>query len=335
MRYLSVCSGIEAATVAFRPLGWEAVAFSEINPFCNALLQHYYPEVPNLGDITHANCKEKFDILVGGTPCQSFSAAGHRRGLDDERGQLVWHYIRLLGDCRPKWFIWENVCGLLRLNGGAAFKKIISAFVDCGYSVCWRVLDGRDFQTPQPRERCFVVGYYGKDWRPPAAVLLEPESDSWNNKICEETKSEDTRLVKTLSTKNRLKLGQDMLIPITRTLTSKVCGREMETLIPCLFNSGSAGWRIYDTNSYGQTLSAMGGGAGAKTGLYLTVAGVRRLTPLESERYMGFPDGYTKIMYRGKPASDPRRYEALGNSIIPAKLRWIGERIQEVEGEIL
>jgi DNA (cytosine-5)-methyltransferase 1 len=197
MRYLSVCSGIEAASVAWKHLGWKAVALSEIEKFPCEVLKHHYPDVPNLGDMTLLTKNEylngqQIDLLVGGTPCQSFSVAGLRAGLDDERGNLAIEYIRLLEHKRPKWFLWENVPGVLSSNGGADFASILSGWTGRDiapqsfgisgviegqfYSVAWRVLDSRHFGVPQRRRRVFVVGYIGKDWRPPVAVLFERES---------------------------------------------------------------------------------------------------------------------------------------------------------------
>ena len=122
MRFLSVCSGIEAASVAWEPLGFKAVAFAEIDPFPCAVLKERFPNVPNLGDMTKINKEnfnERFDLLVGGTPCQGFSVAGARKGLDDGRSFLALEYIRLLSEYRPQWFVWENVPGAFTTNGGA------------------------------------------------------------------------------------------------------------------------------------------------------------------------------------------------------------------------
>ena len=177
MRYLSVCSGIEAATVAWRPLGWSAVAFSEIDKFPSAVLTHHYPLTPNLGDMErfHEWPDLDFDLLVGGTPCQSFSVAGLRKGLDDPRGNLALVYLGIADRYRPRWLVWENVPGVLSLDRGRAFGSILGALAQLGYGFAYRVLDAQYDGLAQRRKRVFVVGHLG-DWRRAAAVLLEPES---------------------------------------------------------------------------------------------------------------------------------------------------------------
>jgi DNA (cytosine-5)-methyltransferase 1 len=175
-RYLSVCSGIEAASVAWEPLGWEAAAFSEIEKFPRQLLQHHYPDVTLHGDFTTIVGDEygAIDILVGGTPCQAFSVAGLRKGFADERGNLTLEFVRLAQRTNPKWILWENVPGVLSLDRGRAFGSFLRGLAECGYGFAYRVLDAQYFGVPQRRRRVFVVGYLG-DWRPAAAVLFEHE----------------------------------------------------------------------------------------------------------------------------------------------------------------
>ena len=169
MRYLSVCSGIEAASVAWHHLGWEPVGFSEIEPFPAAVLKHRFPHVPNYGDMT------KFeewpiepgtvDLLVGGTPCQSFSVAGLRKGLEDPRGNLMLTYLAIAARLRPRWIVWENVPGVLSSNGGRDFGTFLGALGELGYGFAYRVLDAQYVRVgrwpravPQRRRRVFVVG---------------------------------------------------------------------------------------------------------------------------------------------------------------------------------
>jgi len=180
MRYGSVCSGIEAATMAWHQLGWTPQWFSEIEPFPSAVLQHHYPNVPNLGDMTKIHSNPIFnettiDVLVGGTPCQSFSVAGLRKGMEDPRGNLALEFCRLAFKAKPKWLVWENVPGVLSSNGGKDFASLLGALGELGYGFAYRVLDAQHFGVPQRRRRVFLVGYLG-DWRPAAAVLFESES---------------------------------------------------------------------------------------------------------------------------------------------------------------
>ncbi len=184
MRYLSVCSGIEAATVAWHPLGWRPWAFAEIEAFPSAVLAHHYPTVPNLGDMTGFKDwpDATLDLLCGGTPCQSFSNAGLRAGLDDPRGQLMLTFGAIAARYRPRWLVWENVPGVLSSNGGRDFGAFLGLLGFLGYGFAYRVLDaqfvrvdGYGRAVPQRRQRVFVVGCLG-DWRRAAAVLLERES---------------------------------------------------------------------------------------------------------------------------------------------------------------
>jgi DNA (cytosine-5)-methyltransferase 1 len=185
MRYLSVCSGIEAASVAWHHLGWEPVGFSEIEPFPAAVLAHRFPHVPNYGDMT------KFeewpiepgtvDLLVGGTPCQSFSVAGLRKGLEDPRGNLMLTYLAIAARLKPRWVVWENVPGVLSSNGGRDFGTFLGALGELGYGWCYRCLDAQYVRVggwpravPQRRRRVFVVGCLG-DWTAAAEVLAVRE----------------------------------------------------------------------------------------------------------------------------------------------------------------
>ncbi len=213
MRYLSVCSGIEAASVAWASLGWKAAAFSEIDAFPRAVLQHHYPDTPLHGDFSTIKEDEygPIDLLVGGTPCQSFSLAGLRRGLDDDRGNLALEFIKLARRTRPRWLVWENVPGVLSsLSHTApdpcpppppldlerdgqeleteddyaaeelhAFQCFLAGLSEIGYGFSYRTFDAQYAGVAQRRRRVFVVGYLG-DWRPAAAVLFERESLSGN-----------------------------------------------------------------------------------------------------------------------------------------------------------
>ena len=294
MRYLSVCSGIEAATVAWHPLGWQPVGFSEIEAFPSAVLVHHYPDVRNYGDMTKYKewDLESIDLLVGGTPCQSFSVAGLRRGLEDPRGNLALTYVGILDRLRPQWCVWENVPGVLSSSGGRDFGSFLGALAELGYGFAYRTLDAQYFGVAQRRRRVFVVGYLG-DWRPAAEVLFEPESVRGNPAPSREARQE--------------------IAGETETSARPGC-KQPYGIANCLTQRMHKG--INTTLDEGQTPIV-----GQKT--------VRRLTPTECERLQGFQDNYTNIPWRKAIDSpDGPRYKALGNSMAVPVMKWIGKRLE-------
>ena len=184
MNYLSICSGIESCSVAWEPLGWKPIGFSEIEEFRSAVLQYHYPEVKNYGDftkITKETIGTKPDVLVGGTPCATFSIAGLRKGFAEDRGNLALEFIRLIDRVRPTWVVWENVPGILSSNEGKDLGTFLGALAELRYGFAYRVLDTQYVRTsrfpraiPQRRRRIFVVGHI-RDWRYPAKVLFDQE----------------------------------------------------------------------------------------------------------------------------------------------------------------
>ena len=194
MKYVSLFSGIEAATVAWEPLGWEPLAFSEIDAFPCAVLAERFPGVPNLGDITKIDWKKAVktygnpDLVVGGSPCQSFSIAGGRTGLEGASG-LMWEYVRCVREVMPRWLLWENVPGALSSSHGEDFRCLLEALDACGYGLAWRVLDAEFFGLAQRRERVFLVGSLG-DVEGPCQVLFEPESLRWDSRSSREKRKE-------------------------------------------------------------------------------------------------------------------------------------------------
>lgn len=186
MKYLSVFSGIEAATVAWKDLGWECVGLAEIEPFPCSVLKHHYPDVTNYGDIN--NYKEwdiergSVDLIVGGSPCQAFSTAGLRKGLEDPRGNLALVYLGLIDHLRPEWIVWENVPGVLSSNGGRDFGTFLGSLAELRYGWSYRILNAEYSGTPQRRRRVYLVGHSSGDWRRAAEILFEPESMCGNPK---------------------------------------------------------------------------------------------------------------------------------------------------------
>jgi DNA (cytosine-5)-methyltransferase 1 len=376
MRYLSVCSGIEAATCAWHPLGWEPVAYSEIEPFPSAVLSHRFPGVPNLGDMTKYKEWElgAIDLLVGGTPCQAFSVAGLRKGLADPRGNLALVYLGIADHFRPRWLVWENVPGVLSSNGGRDFGAFLGALAELGYGFAYRVLDAQYFGVAQRRRRVFVVGCLG-DWRPAAAVLFERHSLPGYPAPRRKTGQDVTETVGTLTANgggtsqpagdaNELDFcvaygGNNQSGPIDVATACNAHGGagrmdfESETfiahtlrargfdasedgtgrgtpLVPVAFAlRGREGGAMPETE--GDKAGALRSASGGSSRSYVAGSVVRRLTPRECERLQGFPDDWTLIPWRGKPAADGPRYKAIGNSMAVPVMAWIGRRIMEVD----
>ena len=372
MRFGSVCSGIEAASVAWHPLGWEAAWFSEIEPFPCQVLKHHYPNVPNYGDMTKFKDwpDEPIDLLCGGTPCQSFSVAGLRKGLDDPRGNLMLTFGAIAAKFRPTWLVWENVPGVLSSNGGRDFGTFLGMLGQLGYGYAYRILDAQHFGVPQRRRRVFVVGCLG-DWRRAAAVLFERHSLSGDIAPRRKTGEGVTRaaqpstpsswwdggsIAATLTTKS-----DDQRMPDkdnAQLILQSVPFRDPSPTITARMQ-GSSGWAPYNEDAHligvaqpiaiqdvrGMDKAQNGKGwsedgtaytldAIESVGTVFQAMQVRRLTPTECERLQGFPDGYTAIPWRNKPAEecpDGPRYKALGNSWAVPVVRWIGERINAVQ----
>jgi DNA (cytosine-5)-methyltransferase 1 len=410
MIYGSICSGIEAASVAWHPLGWRAAFVSEIEPFPRAVLQERWPATPLHGDFTtiKAGDYEPIDLLVGGTPCQSFSVAGLRGGLDDARGNLALEYGKLARRTGPRWLVWENVPGVLSSNAGRDFASILGLLSGLAitppaggwrnagivpgiaYGLAWRVLDaqfvrvdGLERAVPQRRRRLFVVGHSGGAWQRAAAVLFERESLSGHPAPRREAgKGTPADVAPGLVASGRgvertgESRGQDAVVAVTDVslcLNAGGMGRqdyETETLVAHALrgegfdasedgtgrgtplvpevagtmkamkeSGGSSRSYVAAVDVYNQTLGGeVAGTVTAETGSTNTSGpkvldgwAVRRLTPRECERLQGFPDDYTLVEYRGKPAADGPRYKALGNSMAVNVMRWIGTRIEAAD----
>jgi DNA (cytosine-5)-methyltransferase 1 len=320
LNYLSVCSGIEAASVAFEPLGWNSVGFSEIDTFPSRVLEYRFPSVPNLGDMS--NYKEWTidgpEIIIGGTPCQSYSKAGRYLGEEDERGKLLFVYADLLAFFRPQYFIFENVPGLL--SSGDSFYRFISQVTGCGYSCTWRVLDSQYFGLPQRRRRVYVVGLLGTAPERTFSLLHNAEGGSWN--LPQSYKTKDA-YPPSSGTKPCVSNGEGVKgLP---SLTASNLSKGVNNQTPLIYPEGSD--RRY----------------------------VRRLTPEEAETLQGFPAGWTEVYSYtccnrdfhyglgkyGCPIcngdntarlvrpSDTARYHAIGNAMSVNVVRAIGYRIQQ------
>ena len=374
--YVSTFSGIEAATVAWAPLGWVPVCFSEIDPFPSAVLEERFPSVPNLGDITKIDWSDLsgfVDVVVGGSPCQSFSITGNREGLSGESG-LMWEYVRAVQEIRPEWLVWENVPGALSSSHGEDFRCLLESLDALGYGLAWRVLDAQFFGVAQRRERVFLVGRLG-DPDGPCEVLFERGGMPWDSPSSREKRQElaagagggaeapvvqlrgnatdrdtsqngqwacgpDENGAYTLNSTDVNGVPAFAVLPFNTTqITSKENGSRPRYGDPChplcatdhapaICMADAAANAAIDRDLAG-TLKANNN----NPPIVSSSCSVRRLTPRECERLQGFPDDWTLIPYRGKPAEecpDTPRYKALGNSMAVPVMRWVGKRIQEV-----
>src|SRR3990167_8875252 len=335
MKHFSMFSGVEGIGMGLPP-EWELVGLSEWDKYASQVLKYHYPNVKNHGDCTKINWSEipDFDLLTGGSPCQDFSIAGKRRGLKGTKSALAWEYIRCLRAKQPRYFIWENVRGVMSSRGGWDFANLLCAFSESGYSLWWQVLNAKDFGVPQNRERIFVIGFREGS---PKEVFFEPK-DSGQIEVLGTTKGEEnTRigerdmvyggggLMGGLKATD-YKQPPQILNFVGAVLSEKKWlndGKENSRNFP-------QGNRVYGTDGLSSTLSSQGGGQGAKTGLYAVLTPnrinkrqngrrmktdgepsftlntqdrqgvydgvkVRKLMPIECERLMGWKDNWTKF----------------------------------------
>lgn len=333
----SICSGIEAASFILQPMGINALWLSEIAEYPSRFLAEQYPEHPNLGDMNGIPNLVRTgeiaapDLLVGGTPCQAFSLAGWRNGTKDERGQLTLRYIDIIDAVDAKRtengqdkavFFWENVEGALtdKTNAFGCFLAGLAGIdepVDIGRfksagvlhgpnrNIAWRVLDAKYFGVPQQRKRVYVLGG-GVDFHP-ENILFEMGTHFRDPYRLRER--QQPAVVDLFD--GQSEVDQNVIRPLQREIN----GHEIEV------------FRCYSDCLYAAYGTKWNGNAAAFNGsLFVSQDGrLRRLTPIECERLMGFPDNYTAI-------ANPRltnRYQATGNSWAVPVIRWVMRRLLE------
>lgn len=348
MKYLSLFSGIEAATLAWHPLGWKAVAFAQYDPdndyskgpdFPSAVLSHHWPSIPNLGDVTKITPAilkkiEPFDLVVFGSPCQDLSIAGKRKGLEGQRSGLFKTAIKIIrwaikyNGCR--FALWENVPGSFSSNEGADFCEVLSALSGSqqpkpkkwgGAGCCfgkiglveWATFDAQFFGVPQRRRRVFVFADFG-NWTNRQPIFSDCKGVSGDIEQGRETGENPAETLKT----------------ITRDSGQREDGK--------LIAYDMLAFGVYGEGITASTCKARDYKDATDLVVYpihdqATRFIIRRLTPIECERLQGMPDNHTMIPWRGKPPEecpDGLRYQAIGNSMAVPVMRWIGEQIDTI-----
>ena len=277
-------------------IGWNG--FSDIDKYANAVYQYQNKDAISLGSVTDIQGKNlpRVDAITFGSPCQDFSIAGRRSGLEGNRSSLISEAIRLIDECQPRFFIWENVKGTFSSNNGEDFWAIIQAFINIGgYRLEWQLLNTSWF-LPQNRERIYLVGCLGKG----SGSKIFPIEE--NDKIYNNGST---------GTKSKAKISGAIT-------TGEGSRRESNFVIGDFRYDEGFRWR---ENCNSPTLTKK-----ANEVLTKTKTKIRRLTPIECERLQGFPDNWTKIGIDG-PISDSQRYKMCGNAVTVDVVQAVAERI--------
>ncbi|NLD20730.1 MAG: DNA (cytosine-5-)-methyltransferase [Clostridiales bacterium] len=308
------------------------IGYSEINKYAIQIYQSKFPEHKNYGDITKINEKElpDFDLFVGGFPCQAFSIAGKRGGFDDTRGTLFFDCARILKEKQPRNFILENVKGLLSHDNGRTFKTIINTLTELGYCVEWQVLNAKNFGVPQNRERVFIVGHLGGiPERKVFPIGQNDKEDIKSRQVC----TSATGSTRTGSTAG----GQQFISQLNNPSHSNDRVYGTDGLSPTLNTMQGGNRQPFIRNPYNGKQSeiesgTLGTSCGTTTGktaqLLHKDTRIRRLTPLECERLMGYPDNWTDGL------SDTQRYKTLGNGIVSNVVAEVVKRLYSNPSQI-
>lgn len=293
IKYLSLFSGIGGFELGIQNSQYknklECIGRSEVDKFANSIYDRHFPKHKQLGDVRKIRTETlpNFDLLVGGFPCQSFSNQGLKRGFDDTRGTLFFEIARILKDKRPKYFLLENVKGLLHNNKGKTFQRILEILTNLGYDVQWQILNSKDFGVPQKRERIYLKGYSRRECR--GEILSFRGNDKpINNPMT--TEKENFIKIKNATKKGYLEAEEDedgILISFPSNNTRR--GRVQTKCTGTIDTNGS--WGVY------------------------TNGRIRRLTPTECEALQGFPKGWTEFGVNGERISDTQRYKCVGNAV--------------------
>ena len=312
MRFGSLFAGVGGFDLGLEAAGWECGWQVEWDPHCQQTLAHHWPTVPRWGDVATVNGADlpPVDVITFGSPCQDLSVAGKRAGLEGSRSGLFFEATRIIEEMRdatgntfPRWAIWENVAGAISSNRGADFGRVLKEMDNIGACFSeWRILDAQHFGIPQRRRRIFLVSCFDTDTatRCPTQLLADTPSSTRGD-----TQVRETRPRNTIRAANK---------------TTGISGRN--------FYRHKFGGYI-ETDVLG-TLR-VSPGACFDGNLILDVDGkVRRITPEECERAMGWPTGHTATGVKGRIAH-VHRFKMCGNGVASPVARWIAEQINQAE----
>lgn len=354
MRVFSVCSGVGGFELGLDSDKFKLIGFSEVDKYCNAILNYHWPEVKNYGDITQISKRElpDFDLLVGGTPCQDWSISGKRKGIDGDKSRLFIDFIKILRAKRPSYFIWENVPGVLNANAGWDFARVQFEMVAAGYSCRWEVLNAADFGVPQNRERLFVVGSFGG--RRSSRLFPKGSSGREDSTIRNSPREYDNNENKQEKTKLNFYGGivsnEKPVKVLSRNFSqgNRVCDAEgLNPTLSCNMGGASGGSQLIAyskstrekhtdhrvrVNDNANTLTSGKGCQSQSTSNFVcSNKKIRRLVPLECERLMGWPSNHTNVGVDSNDnkiyLSDSQRYKMCGNGVVSTVVKSLAQVI--------
>ncbi len=317
-QFIDLFAGIGGFHYALKSFGAKAVFVSEIDAKAAAIYECNHGLKPH-GDITkiEAAAIPKHDILCGGFPCQAFSISGKQKGFEDTRGTLFFDIARIIHHHQPKILLLENVKNFVRHDEGKTLKTIISTLENLNYNVFYKVLNTSHFGLPQNRERVYIVGFqkdfYNGSFEFPNVKIISSLQD-----ILEQN-PEDGKIID----RKDIQFYKHFEIKKNNSQVIELPNRPIQI---GKVNKGGQGERIYHPLGHAITLSAYGGGVGAKTGLYQINDKIRKLSPRECARLQGFPEDFIL------PKSITEAHKQFGNSVSVNVLQWIIEAILETIG---
>lgn len=341
MKYFSMFSGVGGFELGIQKSipNTECVGYSEIDKYAISIYKKHFKNHKNYGDATKIIPRElpDFDCLVGGFPCQAFSVAGKRAGFGDTRGTMFFEIARIVREKQPRFLVLENVKGLLSHNKGNSANIIASTLDELGYNIEWQVCNSKNHGVPQNRERIFIIGHLRASGKSARQIFSIGKSHDKTIRL-------SSHQANTITARYGRSLGCGSYIGGKKKIICFNAERGLRDKDPNPNRGGGSGMlsredglsyaitansanhpiqiiggcqasRVYDPSGIAITQSALGGGGGAKTGLYAVNGAIRTLMPIECERLQGFPDRWSEFGSKGEKISDTQRYKCIGNAI--------------------